>query len=510
MKANKFLCFILLIALMLGLFSGCASAQKDAISNAEVGGPTQIAETISLDGLDIDSVEYAIAWFRNMVGELSEPESSEEDKFHWNVFSNDLCVSIWPDDNVPERMYRIMIFNNQASLSEENAQQFKNLCLAAIAQFANDDVASQMRAFLEVGPVTEGAHPYEGNDNIHIYYYPETNRCILSYYSDINEVAFETAIKMDTGFIQYVHFVPGALTPRAPATDALEPLPTEIPIVDKDEFYTGDRVCTYDEQGNLIKVEYDNFVNRIYEYKTVQEYKYDDNGNLTWYALIFYNPEGSIYNNETEEIFCQMYGSENRVIKKHETYDTSEYTVEYTYNAQGVLTDTYVIGTDLGFSYEGTTKYEYNDRGLLIKEHTLGVDTNSTEEYTTEYEYNSQDLLIKAHSTRAQSDGDFIESTTEYEYNDHGSPISVYTLISECTPYYVVEEEEQYNYTYDETGKCIMVEFMHSFNGQEYPGVQFQCDNSGYIYDNGGEQLYPLSLPSVYYPELPRIIYSYG
>jgi YD repeat-containing protein len=147
---------------------------------------------------------------------------------------------------------------------------------------------------------------------------------------------------------------------------------------------------------------------------------------------------------------------------------------------------------------------------LLIKEHILGVDTNGTEEYTTEYEYNSQDLLIKAHSTRAQSDGDFIESTTEYEYNDQGSPISVYTLISECTPYYVVEEEEQYNYTYDETGKCIMVEFVHSFNGREYPRVQFQCDNSGYIYDNGGEQLYPISLPSVYYPELPRILYSYG
>lgn len=508
MKANKFLCFILLIALMLGLFSGCASAQKDAISNAEVGGPAQIAETISLEGLATDSVEYAFAWFSNMIGERSELKSSDDGGFHWYMIIDDRCISIWPDDNVPERMYRIRIDNYQDSLSDEKAQQFKDLCLAAIAQFTNDDVASQMRAFLEVGPVAEYKHPYRWKDKILIDYYSGTNECVLNYYSDAAQPSFVTTTEMDTGFVRSVEFFPSALTSPAPATDASEPSPTEIPTVYVDEFPTGNYVSTYDEQGNLIKEEYDNFENGIYEYKTVQEYKYDDNGNFTWYARIHYNPDGSIYNNEAEEIFCQMYGSENRVIKRHQTYDSLEYTVEYTYNAQGVLTDEFYYGTDLGFYDESTTRYEYNDRGLLIKSHTLGVDTNGTDEYTMEYEYNSQDLLIKAHSTRAQSDGDFIESTTEYEYNDQGSPISVYTLISECTPYYVVEEEYQYNYTYDETGKCIMVEFVHSFNGRESPAVQFQCDNSGYIY-YGGKQLYPLSLPSVDYPELPRIIYHY-
>ena len=118
--------------------------------------------------------------------------------------------------------------------------------------------------------------------------------------------------------------------------------------------------------------------------------------------------------------------------------------------------------------------------------------------------------MIKAHSTEARSNGKFYEYTTEYEYNDQGSPISVYTLISECTSFYVVEEEEQYNYTYDETGKCILVEFVHSFNGREYPGVQFQCDDSGYIYDNfRGKQIYPISLPSVDYPELPYYMSAY-
>lgn len=510
MKANKFLCFILIIALMLGLFSGCASAQKDEVSNAEESDPVQITETISLDGLDKDSVEYAIAWFRNMVGELGEPESSDDDKFHWNMVSDDLGVSIWPDDNVPERMYRIHIFNYQTSLSEENAQQFKNLCLAAIAQFTNDDVTSRITAFLEVGPVTEGTHPFEGNDDIFIYYYPETNRCVLQYYSGMNEFAFETAIEMDTGFVQYVRFVPSALTSPAPATDALEPLPTEGYTVYADDFYADDNEYTYDEQGNLIRKVSDYDMDGIRGYKRVEDYKYDESGNLTWYARNDYNPDGSIYNNLTEEYFCQMYGSENRLIKEHQTYDTTEYTVEYTYNPQGILTDVFYYATDLDFSDEGTTKYEYNDRGLLIKDHNLGVSTEGTYEHTTEYEYNSQDLLIKAHSTEARSNGKFYEYTTEYEYNDQGSPISVYTLISECTSFYVVEEEEQYNYTYDETGKCILVECVRSFNGREFSREQFQCDDSGYIYDNFlVEQIYPISLPSVDYPELPYYMSAY-
>jgi len=230
MKYHKYLCFILSLVLMLGLFSGCGSAQPNAEEGvptqvAEESVPTQVAETLSLEGLDIDSVEYATTWFRMMAGELSEPneELIYENKYRWYMVSADLNVFIEPDDNAPERMYRIGILNNRTSGSDENAQQFKDLCLAAVSQFTNEDVASWVATFLDVGPVTEGTHPYEGDDSISIEYLPEENRCVL------RNTSFDILLEMDTGIVKGFWFVPSELVSHAPVSDTPAP---DTPVPD--------------------------------------------------------------------------------------------------------------------------------------------------------------------------------------------------------------------------------------------------------------------------------------
>ena len=180
----------------------------------------------------------------------------------------------------------------------------------------------------------------------------------------------------------------------------------------------------YDENGNLIKCILTNYK----EEKGVYDYTYDENGNLV--------KKISVLTNGNMETVEYTYDDNGRLVKE---YAISRITVEYKYDEKGNLIEK--INTYLPDDSESINRYTYDENGNLIKDVYTSYGINK---HIIDYTYDANGNLIK--KVFIHSDG--MEYINEYIYDSKGN------LIKDV---YYTSDDQRYvtDYTYDENNNII-------------------------------------------------------
>ena len=223
-------------------------------------------------------------------------------------------------------------------------------------------------------------------------------------------IAFEAAIEIDAKR-------PEAYLGAAEAYIAADDIDAAIAILEKGYAATND----------------DSLKNRLDEIKsgTFNDYwgrgkrlsGYDENGALVWYHLYTYDAQGrkasatsyDAAGNQTSHVGC-MYDESGNALVSYGYYPTlggTLYKVEYTYNADGLVTKETRIDSD--GSIDSST-YQYDSNGNRIREDRYNGSGNLSDYLL--YEYNAAGLESKCVSY--SSDGTLNWYDTR-SYNDAGN-----------------------------------------------------------------------------------------
>ncbi len=281
----------------------------------------------------------------------------------------------------------------------------------------------------------------------------------------------------------------------------------------------------YDEDGDFIREECDDFANDEYDYSLTMEYLRDENGNkipgdknrmetlLTffkyysdWFPLL-QNSGYLIYKAESSDGFFMenKYDGQNRLVESRIEDGIVTYTYEesdgqtkvnctfvcdddlssrwhpehpdyasVTYDANGCLTE-YEVNTwlkaDEGYSIY-RQKFEYDSEGKVTQrsEYRYDPELDSESEFVHEYAYDDKGNMIKDTSKSSYNNESGDGSSDEYQYNENGDPI----------------QRDSYNdsviWEYDEKGRLTCKTDYYFSGGVGAPVIEFMYE---YEYDNG-------------------------
>lgn len=200
-----------------------------------------------------------------------------------------------------------------------------------------------------------------------------------------------------------------------------------------------------DDEGNVLKIFYDNVV--------AYEYSYDDIGRRIENK---YYDEGELYLTTTYE-----YGEDNNLNKRTTVYAYGdvEYIV-YTYDENGYETESKTYRND---KLQHHSVYERNENGRTIKETDSRYDTTTGKiQSTYVYEYNEETGYQDKYTyTGYDTDGNiYRQNVTTYVRNEKGRTLKQITVDKDGN------EIDRYEYTYDDSDRYERVDYYS--NGELY------------------------------------------
>ena len=214
----------------------------------------------------------------------------------------------------------------------------------------------------------------------------------------------------------------------------------------------GDKVkYTYDELGRVVKeTYYENGSTTVYATVT---YQYDNTGALA-----------SVYDSKTGKTVKYYYDTVGRVSGLYETGGTA-HSLRYTYDDLG--RPTAIIDTYGSTTY--STEYTYDGQG-----HIFSVDNGDTSEY---YFYDSHDRFHEAYTFHGDSDTYLIHKTIGYEAPDERSTSNRVSVWNYAT---TGGFGRNYNYFYDGNGNITQVKQ----DGNKYTYYHYDSANQLIREDN--------------------------
>lgn len=169
----------------------------------------------------------------------------------------------------------------------------------------------------------------------------------------------------------------------------------------------------------------------------VFEYAYDARGNLTEWKQYM-----SAYDQVSAVLY--LYDDNGRISHTKLMPETGPFTYgDYTYDANGNLSEIVYTEVSDGDDYVYRATYLYNANGNLTK--SFYTDKDGVESQVYEYYYDSNGYLVK--ETFAMT-GDSVDTVIEYSYNANGDLIQ--TVYNRGT-----ENENSLDYTYDANRRPI-------------------------------------------------------
>ncbi len=191
----------------------------------------------------------------------------------------------------------------------------------------------------------------------------------------------------------------------------------------------------FDSEGRKVKDENSNSEGDI---TAEMEYFYDEEGNL---IKIEYGYEG--YSQVTEYVYDERENNISAKITDSEGYVTL---MEYTYNENGKITAMVVENPD-GVEF---ATYTYDDEGKLVEETQTSTDGNKL---VSTYSYDAKGNKIKTETT----DQTGYSNVVEYTYDEKGNVITEKERSSFMNG--LSAEETMITYTYDEDNNIIKKEY---------------------------------------------------
>ncbi|CUV66116.1 hypothetical protein, putative hemolysin type calcium binding protein [Sulfurovum sp. enrichment culture clone C5] len=167
---------------------------------------------------------------------------------------------------------------------------------------------------------------------------------------------------------------------------------------------------TYDDKGNIIKTEVDDYGPQYYYdvdgiADTTSEYNYDSNGNIATISTSRFE--------EISKVENYIYDQNNNLLSKTSDYNADgimDSTITYTYDNNNVSSMNEYYGENMAI--DSTTTYTYDENGNMLAEDRI---SNFSEHDRTIYAYDENNNIISKNIDIGANGS--IESSTTYTYD---------------------------------------------------------------------------------------------
>ena len=262
-------------------------------------------------------------------------------------------------------------------------------------------------------------------------------------------------------------------------------------------------LCEYDDQNNLIKSVWYNYLDINTKYK-YYENTYELDGLNRKETINYYNVDGTMnyYYSGANEIIVNEHNDllSSKVYDyndNNELYLSSHVYYEYDehYNKTMVGRISYDRQGNVGYTRIQYVSYEYDENNNVIKTEEYEYDENNYKinVYYSEYEYDSNNNVVVAKHFKVIESVTYLTNTNECEYDSNGNKIKT------INTYF--DEEGNITYTntiiseYDENNNCIYYKHIQNNDSYSYQISKYDENNnlieySSYDNRDGEEKLY--------------------